>query len=41
MVGLLVSALFILFILSLVWRDCRSQPEPVLVKVPTHSSDNR
>ena len=41
MVGLIVSALFILFILSLLWRDRRQQPEPVLVKVPKHNPDNR
>ena len=40
MVGLIVSALFVFFILSLLWRD-RQQPEPVLVKVPKHNPDNR
>ncbi len=41
MVGLIVSALFILFILSLLWRDRRQQPKPVLVKVPKQTSEDQ
>jgi hypothetical protein len=41
MVGLIVSALFILLFLSLLWRDRRQQPEPVLVKVPKQTSEDQ
>ena len=41
MVGLIVSALFTLIILSLLWRDRREQLEPVLVRVPKQTSKDR